>query len=205
MKISAINNNFISKSNTNFRGKHYDNTRGTNPTVTSTVKAVPLAVLLAMSPLNAIDTKAQVMDPAKVYNEQMFKKEGKVISTNTYDNVNSFYDECKVDLISTDGNDATIEDALLTFSKKQIGKTKSGEIKVKEYNFILTPMDLGVWSDEAGKHYAVQGPGIEGGVIYSPELTAVPSNSGKVLNSSETLALEITKEFYDVLSKALIK
>lgn len=110
MKISAINN--YQFYNVKFEGKK--NNYEQKPMHTSnTLKAIPLAVLLAMSPLNMPVVKAQNGTP-QIDNTEANEK---IVDITDYGFGTKNGDPCQIKLISTDDDDESIEKIQLEFPK----------------------------------------------------------------------------------------
>ena len=114
MKVNAINgiNQSVSFEKRNKRADKAQAQHQTNP-----MKAVPLAVLIAMSPLNAPaqNTSSQTNSTTKV--EQMMKlaEKDELVSYAVYDNPSGYRKKCLIQLYSLDGGNS-IDRIMLNFA-----------------------------------------------------------------------------------------
>ena len=110
MKVEAIKG--YKFNNIDFAGKKQK--KQTQPHVTSPMKAVPVIVLMAMSPINAPLTSAHPIASASPQTEVVANKD-KVIQALEIKNASPNYGDCILELISTDGDDSRAEKVALSF------------------------------------------------------------------------------------------
>ncbi len=212
MKIAAINNygKYQNYAMPQFEGKKE---KHTNP-IKTTLKAVPLAVLVAMSPLNTVQAQQQ--------------QEEKVIET--VDITNYFHEPYrnltgKLFAISTDGNDDDFEKVVIqtkeierkTFTDDRTGKEIIGK-RTTTTNYQLEKLEKTTYvtdlSEDVKKSAEILGIPTGDRVEYSllghatihstPYLLEDGSSYGEDFYIKlEELPCKITKELYQALSDTM--
>lgn len=175
--------------------------------VSNTIKSIPLAALLAMSPLNS---------SMNVYGQEPVQKEivmsGKVRNATPPDATGK-YGECDIDFISTDGNNNNAEIIQLMFFDPHKGKQLINGVRTEcEYTYTTT-MELKALElckeirkydgapDKLSERYYVMGPGSYAR-SYFYDLDGNCYNTGN-FDRKGTQKQEVTKEFYDYLANML--
>lgn len=189
MKVNAINgiNQSVSFEKRNKRADKAQAQHQTNP-----MKAVPLAVLIAMSPLNAPaqNTSAQANSATKT--EQVAQPEEKVLQALKIENASPRFGDCILELVSTDGDDNFSEKVSLTFDDDSyfLDHSKRFTVKIDELK------NLAVYENG----YAVEGKGNISTCYYDDDYgLSKPKIIDEEKRDVESLTVEITKEFYDFL------
>lgn len=105
MKINAVENYKVV--NTHFEGKKNNKEIQKPVHSASPIKAIPVAVLIAMSPLNAPPANAQQAN--KTSRMEILENNEKVLLSEVVQEAFPDGTSCRVDAISTDGNDSDFE------------------------------------------------------------------------------------------------
>ena len=187
-----------------FEGRKNNSGSSRMSSISSTLKAIPVATLIAMSPLN---TSVNLYAQAPV--EEKLIMTGNVNNATIPDALGKMK-ECGIDFISTDGNDNNIEKVRLRFvdwhKGKEIinGKSISGKyafttmIDVKNLELCKEIRKYSGSPDQVKERYYVSGPGDYSRSLFFDE----EDNSyrkGVFSRKSDNLKEEISKEFYDYL------
>jgi len=184
----------------NFEGKKESKNDGyTYKRVTNTLKSIPVAALIAMSPLVA---QAQ--------------NQNKVVATANYPTAFVEGDEIApgyLEFVSTDGNDADSEKLLVTGERRQYETikingqpvrcqyTSASQIQVDTLACEITTREYRHSPNEVSKKYYIYGPLKS----FSYNYTA-PDGSEVIVNKPVSKfggRMEISKDFYDWLTKAM--
>lgn len=198
-----INISFTSKRRTENQPKRRSD--GANYGSTSSLKAVPLAALIAMSPLNTINAQDLMTD--NIVATSTYKK-----AVPDFNGISS--DPCEILFISTDGDDNDIEKVRLVFNNTY-NKDISVNNTVKEMKFdVIKQIDVaelekckeiteyGYIPDKTNYFYYVSGAAeISRSNYYNDEGEFV--NKGKSIDKKDSYKIEITKDLYDYLSNIL--
>jgi len=134
--VSSVSFNNYNNS-VNFEGKKKQ--QGEHSRATSPLKAVPLAALIAMSPMTVSSTEydndyilANIENVSETNDVDEIAGERKVIEANKFYNNPRLKDErfgvTTIQLVSTDGDDNTIETIALSYLKRKSDGTKSFKI-----------------------------------------------------------------------------
>lgn len=175
--------------------------------VSNTIKSIPLAAILAMSPLNS---------SMNVYAQEPVQKEivmsGKVRNATPPDAVGK-YGECDIDFISTDGNNNNAEIIQLSFVDWHRGKELINGTRTEcEYAYTTT-MELKELElcreirkydgapDKLSERYFVIGPGSYAR-SYFFDLEGNSYDTGN-FDRKGPQKQEVTKEFYNYLANLL--
>ena len=203
MAISPINNvSFRNNCNqVNFEGRNKEKSHHTN-SVKNTLRSIPLATLIAMSPLNSVEAQT---NPTV--------GEEKLIQMQTYKN--PVVDGCNIWFISNDGNDSDIEaialqhGRILNYSRTIRGVETNLEKRenFKQYLDTLKTLNVTyVFEDGSpsvtGKKYVVAGPRIND--VYVSEAGTFKTLKHDT-SKSEHAEYEIDKELYDYLLQFMEK
>ena len=175
--------------------------------VSNTIKSIPLAAIIAMSPLN---TSLNVSAQEPVQKELVMS--GRVRNATPPDAVGK-YGECDIDFISTDGNNNNAEIIQLMFFDPQKGEEFINGVRTEcEYTYTTT-MELKALErckeirkydgapDKLSERYFVAGPGSYAR-SYFYDLDGNCYNTGN-FDRKGTQKQEVTKEFYDYLANLL--
>lgn len=182
MKVNAIES-YNRINNINFESKKSSKKEPPSHHTTVPIKAVPVIVLMAMSPLNAPISTAQSTQATKPQTEVVTNNE-KVLASYIIKNASPKYGDCTMDLISTDGNDTNIEKVALKFKN-------TSDHKEKHYANIYDLQSLSQYKNG----YGISGPGKCKSVYYDNY-----GNIVGVTNSDENIVnVRITKEFFDFM------
>ena len=192
MKISAING---FRSDVTFEKKPNKESIVVSRPQTSSLKAIPLAVLIAMSPLNAVQAqnKAENTNSA-TKTEQVKSPEEKVLQAFRIIDASPRYGDCIMELVSTDGDDEFSEKVTLTFERPNpnaLSTVNDNEVlKIEELK------NLARYNDK----YVVEGKGKINNYIYK-------LYSGEHIFTKEEnidlISKEISKDFYEFLYENL--
>ena len=133
MKVNAINgiNQSVSFEKRSKRADKAQAQHQTNP-----MKAVPLAVLIAMSPLNAPAQNASAQTSSATKTEQVAQPAEKVLQALKIENASPRFGDCILELVSTDGDDNFSEKVSLTFDDDSyfLDHSKRFTVKIDELN-----------------------------------------------------------------------
>lgn len=205
MKISAING---FRSDVTFEKKPNKESIVASRPQTSSLKAIPLAVLIAMSPLNAVQAqnKAENTNSA-TKTEQVY--EDKELLVLEHPKALAFSNgSCALSFISNDGDDSDAEKIVLKFKKSTPFSAYDSNIKSDKQSRWILIMDLdSIYTHKSilaypnGERdvittYSVRGNGVE----YQTE---VLRDDGTVLipeiYSKRRQGIKISDEFYEYL------
>ena len=208
MKVNAINgiNQSVSFEKRSKRTDKAQAQHQTNP-----MKAVPLAVLIAMSPLNAPaqNTSAQTSSATKT--EQVAQPEEKVVLTYSYEKPTRA-NTGKADFIfySTDGDDSSIEKVKINFETSHFYKTKGDNAENVNYRIIQSmytdtieiineTVKFKDGREIDGKYYYLSG---KGNLYKTQEIT----DSGVIVakparEQEDKITIGINEEFYKFLAE----
>lgn len=202
MKVNAINS--YKFNNVHFEGKKSKQDNRIMNTTTP-IKAVPVIVLMAMSPLNAPLMNAKPVVSAEPQTE-ISAKQDKVVASEQYFGATPSKDtRCTINYISNDGQDDSIERVQLVFDRKTDSYNKQNEIYQSSYimdvvnmNALLKRTIKTIGSDKkitTENFYFVSGNGTK--------IVKVKDLNGKTLSSKidekNNLQVEITENFYNDL------
>lgn len=136
MAISPVNSvSFKNNYNqANFEGKRKNNEQQHSSGMSNTLKSIPVAALIAMSPLNVVSVNAQSVNDAKPKTEQV-QPEEKVVATASCKIGTPDGKPCTVYFIDSDGDDTTAERIVLRFDYfgKRSKQDKNGKREVYKY------------------------------------------------------------------------
>ncbi len=206
MKVNAINgiNQSVSFEKRNKCAYKAQAQHQTNP-----MKAVPLAVLIAMSPLNVPAQNASAQTGSITKTEQVAQPEEKVVLTYSYEKPTRA-NTGKADFIfySTDGDDSSIEKVKINFETSHFYKTKGDNAENVNYRIIqsMYPDTIEIINETVkfkdgreidGKYYYISGKGID----YK---TQGMTDSGKIVSKAnkiqkDKITIGINEEFYKFL------
>lgn len=202
MKVNSVTG-YKFNNNVDFTGKK-SKTQQTQHT-TNPMKAVPVIVLMAMSPLNAPVTNARPVASAQPQTE-VVSKQRKVIASDNYpnpapdDNV-----KCIINYISDDGDDDSIEKLQLVFSEMTNIRNKQNELSHRLS--IVNAIDMSTLIKRIVKTVAEDGSVTKQNVYYvaGPGTKIVKSIDldGNIMSrksdEKDDLKVEITEQFYNDL------
>ena len=149
-----------------------------NVSVPSTLKAIPVAVMLALSPMA---TQAQTHKPLTAKEAFKLAESGQVIKTYEIENASGLYGNCEIKFIDTDKNPQTAELAELVFDKTDwINGSLSAYAKI--YPEVLVEDKYGFWVQGNGNRH----------LYYRPE---------KIHEREDTTKIQvpITERFFNTL------
>lgn len=193
----------------NFEGRKDRETQYHRPSyVVNTLRSIPLAAILAMSPLNS---------SMNVYAQQ--PQEKKIVMSLKANNITPpdiFGKQmgCEIDFISTDGNDDTAEKLELTFVNWRRGEQLINGKKTKCKYAYTTVIDLknvellkevrkySNSDDKVTERYFVSGPGSYARSFFF-DLNGNSLNTGNFNRKSDNMEQEISKDFYNYLADLL--
>lgn len=202
MKVAAINNNpnYQNYAVPQFEGKK----EKPSNSVKTTLKAVPLAVLIAMSPLNTV--KAQQQEEKTVLSLQYNNATTSSYLTNNH--------ACDINFISNDGNDENAERVMLHFWKEGAStkyRTEDDKVVDAKYNrstqiYVTKLISQITRSDDErnillNERYFVEGPSVE---LSSPLVLPDGSIVGEVSREKNPdRKIVITKDLYNYLKEVM--
>ena len=208
MKISAING--LTNSYINFEGKKRDTQEIQKPVHSSSpLKAIPLAALIAMSPLNAPGLNAQQAVIVQT------TQQNKILGSAQYENATPYNNyNCTLRYISNDNDDSTVEKIQFIFDKtvKQVKKHDRKE-ELYAYRYLSNIIDFSTLKkinittiDDEGNikysaKYYVEGPGTKYTVVKDLQGDVVSRN----YHSEKNIKMEITKNFFEDLKSVIDK
>ena len=203
MKINAISNhNFY---NTHFEGKK--NKVVSTPSHTpSAVKAIPVALFMAMIPINTQVAKAQVPQVTQTVVQKPAQNE-RVVNCIKFPNATpkNKYD-CKIYCIDTDNVGNTIEKLKLVFERDEAIALNPCEY---EYNYERYTIDLKALRQEINQHQTRNGQVVRTENKYymfgpgSKRVYTLGDNNEAILTESEdseNMKFEISEELYKFLA-----
>lgn len=205
MKISAVNSYNFNK--INFEGKKAKAQAPTHSA--SPIKSIPLAVLLAMSPLNAPKAETTTIDNIKW--SYYYGSQNVVIKQQMFDHVTPGNEyKCTMKILSNDGNNNTTELLTLVFEKDYdaLKHDKNGNnVRYGTNHFSreigfdsLIKEEHNVKNDDGTKtkffKYYVEGPCLDKTKTIDDKTGNITGVSTVKLNKA---SVEITKDFYDAL------
>lgn len=201
MKVSAVNSHRLNS--LHFEGKKAKEVQkpvhSSNP-----IKAIPVAVLIAMSPLNAPLMNAKPVVSAEPQTEISAKQE-KVVATAEYPNATPDKDMgCTIYFISNDGDDNSAEKVQMVFNikdnlydNKKLAAVRS-ETKVVEMKTIRKRHILNISEGGVATHmdaYFLEGPGYN--------IVSISKLNGEIVSRKTDMKdnqiISITKQFYEDL------
>ena len=201
MAISAVNsvsfrNNY---NNIQFEGKRKQDKGGEHHRMSSPMKAVPLAVLIAMSPLNTVQAQNNTFDSKVI--------QSAIVKVATPPDYKGETRPCEIQYISTDNNDEDIERISLMFTEPMFTrKSINGKLTDLYYDYrvgvnadtlevcnVITEYSSGRSVSE--KRYYVSG---EGSILR----TGYYTDKGDYINKDgyfekKKVRYEISKDLYD--------
>ncbi len=201
MKVNAINS--YKFNNVHFEGKKSKQDNRIMNTTTP-IKAVPVIVLMAMSPLNAPLMNAKPVVSAEPQTEISAKQE-KVVATAEYPNATPNKNMgCTIYFISNDGDDNSAEKVQMVFNikdnlydNKKLAAVRS-ETKVVEMKTIRKRHILNISEGGVETHmdaYFLEGPGYN--------IVSISKLNGEIVSRKTDMKdnqmISITKQFYEDL------
>ena len=204
MKIQAINNYHFNR--INFESKKSNNIQSAGH-ATAPLKAIPVALLMAMSPVNMAKAQVSPLDNPIwkfYYNPKNIVIGQDKIECATPDNEYN----CTLKYMSNNGNDDTAEILRFVFEKYADESIKDGDQTTyltkhftKEVNMSsLVKEEHNIKNGDGTTtqffKYYIEGPGTERTVTRDCDTERVIRSSSAQLNN---VSVEITKEFYDEL------
>lgn len=201
MKVSAVNSHRLNS-------LHFEGTKAKEvqkPVHSSNpIKAIPVAVLIAMSPINAPLMNAKPVVSAEPQTEISTKQE-KVVATAEYPNATPDKDMgCTIYFISNDGDDNSAEKVQMVFNikdnlydNKKLAAVRS-ETKVVEMKTIRKRHILNISEGGVATHmdaYSLEGPGYN--------IVSISKLNGEIVSRKTDMKdnqmISITKQFYEDL------
>ena len=206
MKISAING---FRSDVTFEKKPNKESIVVSRPQTSSLKAIPLAVLIAMSPLNAVQAqnKAENTNSA-TKTEQVYEDKELLVLEHPDALAFSKGCTCVLSFISNDGDDNNVEKVKLTFKESKPFRNYDSRIKSDKLSHWMLMIDLDsiyVYKDNViypgGRKdeittYSVRGNGIEyqSKVLRDDGTVLIP----QIYNEGRQ-GIKISDDFYEYL------
>ncbi len=183
-----------------------------NSRVTNTLKAIPLATLLAMSPMTSVNAQEPVSKTASTTQTAHYKP----VIHSSYDNATpkdshiSKNHDCELYFISTDGNDENIEELELVFRGEDVKKgykkvgSQSYDAKRKIVSSVnLESLEIHHNKRLMGKDTTYHARG-KGEIYTEPYIVADGTKDGEYsFKKQGVLTVEISKGFYDYLADIL--
>ncbi len=186
------------KDNENYRPSYLKNT----------LRSIPLATLIAMSPLNS-NVSLYAQKPV----EEVIVMSGRVQNATIPDALGEM-PKCEINFISTDGDDNTIEKLNLSFVDWDTGtqkingkrtKCKYAYSKFIDLEALEVRKEIRKYSgseDKESERYFVSGSGKFARSNFH-DLDGNPYDTGGFIRKADHLEQEISKDFYDYLANYL--